>query len=643
MKSRLEQHFGGRTVLCDGAMGTSLYARGVFINRCYDELNLSQPELVRAVHADYLQSGAEIIETNTFGANAFRLERHGLRDRVADINRGGVEIARQAVRQLAEKQAITAYVAGSVGPLGVHLEPLGKTGLDEARAAFAEQIQALTAGGAGVAVDLLIVETMPALNEAEQAVLAARAAAPDMPVVVMVTVDEEANCLDGASPETAAGRIASWGVDGIGVNCSVGPATVLTAIERMAPVTTLPLMAMPNAGMPRSVEGRNIYLCSPEYMASFARKFTRAGVQFIGGCCGTTPQHIRAMKSALRATDAQAVAQRSTKREPIVTETPPAPIQERSRLGRLVHEGAFVTMVEIVPPRGIDCSKELKGAQELADLGVHAINVPDSPRASARMSAQSLCIQIQQRTGIETLLHYTCRDRNVLSIQSDLLGASSIGLKNVLCLTGDPPKLGNYPDATAVYDVDAIGLVNIVHRLNHGLDIGGNPIGASTGFTIAVAANPGVPDLDNEVRRFAWKVEAGAEYGVTQPVFDLRVLESFLKRIEGFRIPLVAGIWPLTSLRNAEFMKNDLRVSVPDEIMTRMARASSPEAARAEGILIAREMLAAARSMVQGVQVSAPFGRYSAAAEVLAAVLPQRTSDNGASAASREENRVAQL
>jgi len=643
MKSRLEQHFGGRTVLCDGAMGTSLYARGVFINRCYDELNLSQPELVRAVHADYLQSGAEIIETNTFGANAFRLERHGLRDRVADINRDGVEIARQAVRQLAEKQAITAYVAGSVGPLGVHLEPLGKTGLDEARAAFAEQIQALTAGGAGVAVDLLLVETMPALNEAEQAVLAARAAAPDVPVVVMVTVDEEANCLDGASPETAAGRIASWGVDGIGVNCSVGPATVLTAIERMAPVTTLPLMAMPNAGMPRSVEGRNIYLCSPEYMASFARKFTRAGVQFIGGCCGTTPQHIRAMKSALRATDAQAVAQRSTKREPIVTETPPAPIQERSRLGRLVHEGAFVTMVEIVPPRGIDCSKELKGAQELADLGVHAINVPDSPRASARMSAQSLCIQIQQRTGIETLLHYTCRDRNVLSIQSDLLGASSIGLKNVLCLTGDPPKLGNYPDATAVYDVDAIGLVNIVHRLNHGLDIGGNPIGASTGFTIAVAANPGVPDLDNEVRRFAWKVEAGAEYGVTQPVFDLRVLESFLKRIEGFRIPLVAGIWPLTSLRNAEFMKNDLRVSVPDEIMTRMARASSPEAARAEGILIAREMLAAARSMVQGVQVSAPFGRYSAAAEVLAAVLPQRTSDNGASAASREENRVAQL
>jgi len=642
MPSRLEQRFNGRTVLCDGAMGTSLYARGIFINRCYDELNLSQPDLVRSVHEDYLQSGAEIIETNTFGANAVRLERYGLRDKVAAINRAGVSIARQAVRQLAEKQAGTAWVAGSVGPLGVHLEPLGKTGLDEARAAFAEQIQALTGGGPGVGVDLLIIETMPALNEAEQAVLAAKEAAPDVPVVVMVTVDEEANCLDGASPETAAARIASWDVDGIGCNCSVGPATVLTAVERMATVTTLPLMAMPNAGMPRSVEGRNIYLCSPEYMASFARKLTKAGVQFIGGCCGTTPQHIRAMKSALRATDAQAAAQRTTKRETIVSETPPVAIQERSRLGRLVHEGAFVTMVEIVPPRGIDCSKELKGAQQLADLGIHAINVPDSPRASARMSAQSLCIQIQQKIGIETLLHYTCRDRNVLSIQSDLLGASSIGLKNILCLTGDPPKLGNYPDATAVYDVDAIGLVNVVHRLNHGLDIGGNPIGESTGFTIAVAANPGVPDIDNEVRRFAWKVEAGAEYGITQPVFDLRVLEAFLKRIEGFRIPIVAGIWPLTSLRNAEFMKNDLRVSVPDEILTRMGRASSPDAARAEGILIAQEMLASARTMVQGVQVSAPFGRYSAAADVLAAVLPGRTDSRTARPA-EQESRVGQL
>lgn len=637
MSSRLEPIFNRSTVLCDGAMGTSLYARGVFINRCYDELNLSQPDLVRGVHEEYLQAGAEIVETNTFGGNALRLQRYGLADKVAAINQAGVRLARQAVRQHAEKQAGTAYVAGSVGPLGVHLEPLGRTSLEEAREAFAEQIRALAEGGPGVGADLLIVETMPALNEAEQAVLAARAAAPELPVVVMVTVDEDANCLDGASAETAAGRIASWGVDGLGCNCSVGPATVLTAIERMAAVTNLPLMAMPNAGMPRSVEGRNIYLCSPEYMASFARKFLKAGAQFVGGCCGTTPQHIRAMKSAIRAVGAQAASHGGVARERIVTETPPAPMEERSRIGQLIRGGEFVTMVEIVPPRGIDCAKELKGAQEMAEAGIHAINVPDSPRASARMSAQSLCIQIQQQTGIETVLHYTCRDRNVLSIQSDLLGASSIGLKNILCLTGDPPKLGNYPDATAVYDVDAIGLVNIVRRLNHGLDIGGNATGASTGFTIAVAANPGVPDIDHEIRRFAWKVEAGAEYAITQPVFDLRILEAFLKRIEGFRIPVVAGIWPLTSLRNAEFMKNDLRVSVPDEILARMQRASTPELARAEGIRIAQEMLAAAQSMVQGVQMSAPFGRYSSAVEVLA-VLPGRagTSSSPSSAASRE-------
>jgi methionine synthase / methylenetetrahydrofolate reductase(NADPH) len=609
-------------VLCDGAMGTSLYARGIFINRCYDELNLSQPELVRTIHEEYLQAGAEIIETNTFGANALRLQRYGLRDRVTEINRAGAQLARKAVNQLAEKQAGEAWVAGAVGPLGVRLEPLGKVGLDEAREAFAEQIRGLAEGG----VDLLVIETVSALNEAEQAILAAKSAAPSLPVMVMVTVDEDANCLDGATPETAAARLTEWGADAIGCNCSVGPATVLTAIERMASATNLPLVAMPNAGMPRAVDGRNIYLCSPEYMASFARKLIKAGVQYVGGCCGTTPSHIRAMKSSLRALGAQQVAHAQVQAAPAASEIEPAPLAERSALGSLISHGKFVTMVEIVSPKGIDCHKELEGARLLVKNGVHLINVPDSPRASARMSAQSLCIQIQQQTGMETLLHYTCRDRNVLSIQSDLLGASSIGLKNILCLTGDPPKLGNYPDATAVFDVDAIGLVNIVRRLNHGLDIGSNPIGASTGFTIGVAANPGVPDLDNEIRRFAYKVEAGAEYAVTQPVFDLKLLEIFLKRIEAFRIPVIAGIWPLTSLRNAEFMKNDLRVSVPDEILLRMQRADTPELARAEGIRIAREMLAAARPMIQGVQVSAPFGRYSSAVDILEVVLPQRST-----------------
>ncbi len=611
--------FAARPVLADGAMGTVLYSRGVFINRCFDELNLSDPGMILAVHEEYLQAGAEILETNTFGANRFRLSRHGLSAKVAEINSAGVKLAKQAVAHLKEKQAGEAWVAGSVGPLGVRLEPLGKTGLEEARAAFAEQIRALADAG----VDLLIIETMPALNEAQEALLAAKETAPDLPVLVLVTVDDDSNCLDGSSPQHAAALLTEWGAGAIGVNCSTGPTTVLTAIEAMRSATTLPLAAMPNAGMPRAVEGRNIYLCSPEYMASFARKAIAAGAQVVGGCCGTTPNHIRAMRSAMRAIDAQARVAEGGARAELSTETPPVPLGQRSRIGSLVEQGSFVTLVEIVPPKGIDCTKEIEGAQILAQLGVHAINVPDSPRASARMSAQSLSIQIQQHTGIETILHYTCRDRNVLSIQSDLLGASSIGLKNILCLTGDPPKLGNYPDATAVFDVDAIGLVNIVRRLNHGLDIGSNSIGASTNFTIGVAANPGVPDIEHELRRFAYKVEAGAEYAITQPVFDLRLLEEFLNRIEGFRIPVIAGIWPLTSLRNAEFMKNDLRVSMPEEIMLRMAQTNSPDAARKEGILIAQEMLEAVRPMVQGVQVSAPFGRYIAAAEVIASVLPQ--------------------
>lgn len=610
--------FADRPVLADGAMGTVLYSRGIFINRCYDELNISDPNLILGVHEEYLQAGAEILETNTFGANRFRLTRHGLGSKVKEINAAGVKLARQAVQHLREKQAGEARVAGAVGPLGVRLEPLGKTGLDEARAAFAEQIAVLAENG----VDLLIVETMPALNEAQQALMAARAVAPHLPVLVMVTVDDESNCLDGSSAAQAASLLTEWGADAIGVNCSTGPTTVLTAIEAMRAATTLPLAAMPNAGLPRAVEGRNIYLCSPEYMASFARKAIAAGVQMVGGCCGTTPSHIRAMRSAIRALDAQDYVTGHEVQPVHSSETPPAPLAERSRIGSLIAGGTFATLVEIVPPKGIDCSSELEGATLLARLGVHGINVPDSPRASARMSAQSLAVQIQQHTSIETVLHYTCRDRNILSIQSDLLGASSIGLRNILCLTGDPPKLGNYPDATAVFDVDSIGLVNIVRRLNHGLDIGANSIGASTNFTIAMAANPGAPDMENELRRFAYKVEAGAEYCITQPVFDLRLLESFLEKIRDHKIPVIAGIWPLTSLRNAEFLKNDLRVAMPEEIMLRMAQTDTPDAARREGIRIAQEMVEAVRPYVQGVQVSAPGGRYAAAAEVLASILP---------------------
>jgi homocysteine S-methyltransferase len=593
-------------MLADGAMGTLLYAKGVFINRCYDELNLSNPEMIRGIHHDYIRAGAEIIETNTFGANSFRLSRHTLADKAKEINLAGARLAR------AEADEHDAIVAGSVGPLGVRIEPLGKLALEEARAAFVEQIAALREGG----VDLVVLETFGFLEELHQAILAAREVDPKLPVVALVTIDDEGISLDGSSPETFGKSLEDWGADVIGCNCSVGPVTMLDAIERVRVVTDRPLCAMPNAGIPRSVEGRNIYLCSPEYMASYTKKFLAAGVTLVGGCCGTTPEHIRAMRSALRAGEA-----RSSSFHVVTEQRSQAaqmkPLEQRSKLGTKIKNGEFVTMVEIVPPKGNNPAKEIEGARYLKSVGVDAINIPDSPRASARMSNQALCTLVQQQVGIETVLHYTCRDRNVLSIQSDLLGASAIGIQNLICITGDPPKLGNYPDATAVFDVDAIGLVNIVHNLNRGLDLGGNNIGGSTSFVIGVGANPGTVNLDEEVRRFEYKVEAGAEYAVTQPVFDVSLLETFLRRIEHCRIPVLAGIWPLTSLRNAEFMKNELRISVPDSILTRMANVTGSDASRAEGVAIAREMLAHVRDLVQGVQLSAPFGKYAAAMDVL--------------------------
>jgi methionine synthase / methylenetetrahydrofolate reductase(NADPH) len=599
-------------VLCDGAMGTLLYSKGVFINRCYDELNLSQPDLIRAIHHEYLQAGAEIIETNTFGANSFRLARHSLADKVGELNHVGARLAREAAK------SFDVWVAGSVGPLGTRIEPLGKTSFEEARQAFREQIEALAEGG----VDMLMLETFGYLEELHQAMLAAKDVGAKLPLIVHVTIDEDGNCLDGSDPETFTPRLEEWGADVIGCNCSVGPVAMLDAMERVRALTSLPLSAQPNAGIPRSVEGRNIYLCSPEYMASYARKFVAAGVRIVGGCCGTTPDHTRVMKSALRAGEARG---RSGPAHVTVGAVPPQAIpaqslEERSLLGAKLARGEFVTMVEVVPPKGTDVRNELEGSRFLKSVGVDAVNIPDSPRASARMSNQALSLLVQREAGIDAILHYTCRDRNVLCIQSDLLGASAVGIKNLICITGDPPKMGNYPDATAVFDVDAIGLVNIVHNLNRGLDLGGNPIGTGTGFVIGVGANPGLTDLDEEIRRFEYKVAAGAEYAVTQPVFDIRLLENFLQRIEHCRIPVIAGIWPLVSVRNAEFMKNELRVSVPDAILERMARAQTPQAARAEGVAIAREMLIAVRHTVQGAQISAPQGRYSSAVDVLEAL-----------------------
>jgi len=570
---------------------------------------VSQPEMVSTIHCEYAKAGADVLETNTFGANHYRLLRHGFEARVREINRAGVQLARAAAGN-------GVLVAGSVGPLGVRIEPLGKVAREEARAAFRAQIEVLAEEG----VDLILLETFGYIDELHQAILAAREAAPGLPIVAEVTIDEDGNALDGTESEKFGVRLADFGVDVLGCNCSVGPAAMLDTIERLRRVTSLPLAAQPNAGMPRSVEGRNIYLCSPEYMASYARKFVAAGVSLVGGCCGTTPEHIKAMKSALRVGEARTSSFHVTL-APTTSAPAVKPLAERSNIGRKLAAGEFVTMVEIVPPKGSDPAKELAAAKFLRGVGIDAVNIPDSPRASARMGNQALCNLIARECGIETVLHYTCRDRNVLSIQSDLLGACALGLHNLICITGDPPKLGNYPDATAVFDVDAIGLVNIVRNLNLGVDIGANPIGSATQFVIGVGANPGITDIDEEVRRFEYKCEAGAHFAVTQPVFDLRLLEEFMRRVEHCHIPVMAGIWPLTSVRNAEFMRNELRVSVPDEILLRMAAAStSSELARAEGVLIAREMLLEARSMVQGVQVSAPLGKFAAAVDVIEAL-----------------------
>jgi len=601
-----------RVLVADGAMGTMLYSKGVFINRCYDELNLSLPALVRDVHQEYVRAGAEILETNTFGANRKRLAAFGFAEKVRLINHAGVRIAREAARD-------QAFVAGAIGPLGIRLEPLGPTSFEEARAIFREQVDALIEAG----VDLLVLETFRDANEIREAIFAAReAAGPDIAIIAQLSIEDDGTLRDGTSTEDFTRALDEWPVEVIGLNCSSGPKVMLETIEKMVAYTNKPLSAMPNAGLPAIVEGRNLYLCSPEYMAQYARRFLMAGVRIVGGCCGTTPEHIKEIRSEARSLahverPHPSMGARAAERPHAMEKVP---VAQKSTLGSKLAAGKFVAFVEILPPRGIDASKEIEGAKLCKAAGIDCINVPDGPRASARMSAQVTCQLIQQQAEIEAVLHFCCRDRNILSIQSELLGAYTVGVKNLICITGDPPRMGTYPDATAVFDVDAIGLTNIANNLNHGLDLGGNPMGSQTALLIGVGANPGALNMDEELRRFEWKVKAGAEYVVTQPVFDLDLLEAFLRRVEEHKLPVIAGIWPLTSYRNAEFMVNELRVPVPEAYLNRMRAAENADAARAEGVAIAREMVERVKSMVAGVQLSAPFGRYQMAIEVAGAI-----------------------
>jgi methionine synthase / methylenetetrahydrofolate reductase(NADPH) len=626
-----------RVLVCDGAMGTMLYARGIFINRSFDALNVAQPDLVAEIHQEYVRAGADIIETNTFGANRIKLGPFGLSDKLHAINAQGARIARHAARE-------QAYVAGSIGPLGIRIEPWGKTGVDEAQAYFREQAQALLDGG----VDLFILETFRDLNEIGAAIDAVRSVT-DLPIVAEMTTEDDGSTLDGTPPERFAPELERRGATLAGVNCSVGPASMLETIERMSAVTRLRLAAQPNAGRPRDVEGRNLYLCSPEYMGSYARRFIGHNVRVVGGCCGTTPEHIRSIKAAVRSLapgsdrlpdgpeqsttggDRAPAGPRRPTAPPLTQSAssvavgitpgvpgPPVPRAEKSRLARALASGSFVVAVEVRPPRGHLCDAVLERARTLGSRGVDVVNIPDGLRSGARISALSLAVLIQQRAGVETVLHYACRDRNLIGIQSDLLGAHAMGLRNLLLITGDPSRVGEYPDATAVFDVDSIGLTNVVARLNQGLDVGGQPIGTPTGYHIGVSINPAAPNIDEELRRFEFKAQAGAEFVVTRPVFDVPAFEKLIRRMEPAKLPVLAGVVPFESVRHAELMANEMPgVLVPPRLLDRMRGADGSAGAAVVGLAIARETAAALRGMVQGLQVSTLSGDVETAAAVL--------------------------
>ena len=600
----------------DGAMGTRLYDKGIYINRSYDELNLVAADLVREVHEEYVRAGAEIIETNTFGATRHKLQPYGLESKVREISAAAANIARLAAGE-------RVYVAGAIGPLGVRIEPFGPTSFDEAKEIYKEQVEGLLEGG----VDLFVVETFSELSEIEQAIRAVRELS-DLPIVAQMTIQQDIKTTFGTAPEVFTKKLDELGADVIGLNCGMGPTHVLHGLEIMRSVTNKPLSAQPNAGLPRDVQGRQFYMGSPEYMAEFSRRFVQTGAKFVGGCCGTTPTHIKLIAEAIRSVSPRQGISTFRNESATVAKLKPQDVQvvppeERSRWAGKIARGEFVTSVEVLPPKGCDAQKTLDSIRLLKDAGVDGVNIPDGPRAQTRMSAQATAVLVEREIGIEAVLHYCCRDRNLLGMMSDLLGAAALGLHNLLIITGDPPKMGPYPDATAVFDIDAIGLTNMANKLNHGLDLGNNPIGKPTAFSLGVGVNPGAVNLEEEIRRFEWKVEAGAEYAITQPVFDTDQLRNFLDKISHVKIPIIAGIWPLISFRNAEFMHNEVPgVNVTAEILERMRAASDKgkEEARDEGIAIARESLVEVRDVIQGVQVSAPFGNVKYALQVFQAL-----------------------
>jgi len=595
-------------ILGDGAMGTQLHARGVPFERSFDELNLTQPQIVEEVHRAYIAAGAEVIETNTFGANRFRLARHGLEGRVRDINFRAVKVAREAREAAGEP----VFLAGSVGPIGQHLEPVGRITLAAAEGAFREQIEALLEGGA----DLIVLETFSNLPELLAAVRAARSAC-DLPLCAQMTFAEDGLTLSAEEPAQVVTALEAAGVDVIGVNCGVGPQVALEVLETMRPLTRLPLSGQPNAGLPARVEGRFVYFASPAYYADFARQAVRLGVSYLGGCCGTTPAHIAAMRAALTPGAAGSRARASiTQPAPIAIEAWTTEETEETPFARRLRDGGFTISVEIDPPRGLNPQKTIAGAQLVKEAGADAINIGDSPMARVRMSALALAVMIRQRVGIDTLIHFTSRDKNLMALQAELIGAHALGVRNIIALTGDPPTIGDYPSATGVWDVDSIGLIKVLRRLNEGYDWLGTSIGRPASFTIACAVNPSAEDLDRELDRFRQKIAAGAHLAMSQPLYDRATLERFFERTGQLPIPFLLGVLPLQSSRHAEFMHNEVPgIVVPQALRDRMRRAG--ENGIAEGLAQAHELLSETRDLVQGVYLMPSFGRYEVVAELV--------------------------
>lgn len=591
-------------------MGTMLYQKGVFLNRCFEEVCLSDPKLVLGIHREYLDAGVDVLTTNSWGAGLPKLRAAGLEEKFAQINERAVKLALQAAEMAGRQDSV--HVAGSIGPLGVSIEPLGRMSAAEAEDLFQKQASALAAAGA----ELLILETFVDLRELEAAVRGARQGC-DLPLIASLTINSEGTSLYGTDPELFTARIDELGPDAIGLNCSEGPRVMLETAEKMVRVTKRPLCIQPNAGVPLNVNGRNIYPTTPTYMAKYAKRMIQSGVRIVGGCCGTTPAHMREIRNEIRALQPSILAQHI---RVVVPEAgkPPVPLAKKSAWAARIACGEFVTCVELVPPKGIEHARLIENALVLKKAGINAVNVPDSPRAQVKMSALMASVLIQQKAGIETIPHYTCKDKNLLALQGDLLGAHALGIRNVLAITGDPPNMGTYPDATAVFNIDSIGLTRLMSMLNHGYDLGGNAVGATTEFCIGVGLNPNAVNLDRERERFKLKMEAGAEFAITQPVFDAQSLLRFVEGMGDMKIiPIVAGIWPLVSQRNAEFLKNEVPgVFVPDEVVARMARCDTKEAALEEGITIARELMEALRGVIAGAQISAPLGKVQSALNV---------------------------